>query len=212
MERRKLTEAEMLKGTTNAIAALRKKKKGPVWLIPVLEKRRDALQAKLGNGKNRTLMPRAARGSSRGSAKHAVAVALLALSLLAAYAFLPSRRGYHAQSNVLATQFCLRGTIGPNLPAQCTIVPSSVGGIRLYSLAAFCASAGPSTLRVNYGPSNAPGATALWFTATGDIGTTLASYYFPTPLTIPAGNVAQVQLDACGPGNFATLEVQYSVQ
>lgn len=219
MGRHKLSDEAMLRGTVNAIAALKKKRKGPVWLVPTLEKRRDALLEKLGRGKQSSGSPvgerfrrltrlgRGARGASR-----LVVVALLALTLLAAFTFWPSRppREVAAQTFAIQQGF-FNAVFSANGTLLKTITPSANGSVRLYSVGAYCGTPGTGgQLVVQVMPLTATG---LWNTGPFDIGANLSSYYFVTPLQGPPGVPVVIQVANCNSGGATniTLEYQYSV-
>lgn len=219
-QRHRLTEEAMLKGTTNAIASLRKKGKGPTWLIPVLEKRRDALLEKLGRGEKSngssvagrfrrlTRLGREPRGASR-----TVVVALLALSLAigAASALLVSPRRQVAAQTFAIQQGFFNAVFSANGTLLKTITPSANGSVRLYSVGAYCGTPGTGgQLVVQVMPLTATG---LWNTGPFDIGANLSSYYFVTPLQGPPGVPVVIQVANCNSGGATniTLEYQYSV-
>jgi len=62
MSRPAFNEHHQLLGVSKAIAALRRKKAGPIWLLPSLEKRKAELERKLGVGKSK----KSARGFLSG--------------------------------------------------------------------------------------------------------------------------------------------------
>jgi hypothetical protein len=100
-----------------------------------------------------------------------------------------------------ATLLNSQTTGAANTAVTATLTGAANTRVHLYSLAAWC-SAGSASLTVQ------DGATTIWSTPTGTVGTTILTAAWPVGLTATTAANLVVTLGACGANNTGTLIVQ----